>query len=145
MATTPRTERARRLLRPLLVLAYLIAGVAHIRSPAMFLAITPDWVPFPRQTILVTGLCELAGAVALMTDRLRRLAGIMLALYAVCVYPANIKHALYGIGFGHARFGWWYHAPRLAFQPVLVWWALFAGKVTDWPFARRSALAPAPA
>ena len=28
---------------------------------------------------------------------------------------------------------WWYHAPRLALQPVLVWWALFAGGVADWP------------
>ena len=36
---------------------------------------------------------RLAGAAALLT-RLRRLAGIMLALYALCVWPANIKHAV---------------------------------------------------
>ena len=33
--------------------------------------------------------------------------------------------------------GWSYHAPRLLFQPVLVWAALFAGGVTDWPWRRR--------
>ena len=61
----------------------------------------------------------------------------MLALYAVCVYPANIKHAIEGIPVGDVQLGWWYHAPRLALQPVLVWWALFAGKITDWPFRKQ--------
>jgi hypothetical protein len=31
---------------------------------------------------------------------------------------------------------WLYHGPRLLLQPVLVWWALYAGAVTDWPFGR---------
>ena len=34
-----------------------------------------------------------AGAVALLTASLRWWAGVMVALYAVCVFPANIKHA----------------------------------------------------
>jgi len=113
---------------------YLTAGVLHIWMPETFLQITPDWVPYPKQVILLTGLCEIVGAFALLTHRLRYAAGIALALYAVCVYPANIKHALYGLPLAHAHLTWWYHAPRLAFQPVLVWWALFAGDVTLWPF-----------
>jgi len=31
---------------------------------------------------------------------------------------------------------WWYHAPRLALQPVIAWWALFCAGVTDWPWRR---------
>ncbi len=126
--------RSRTASRYVLAIAYAFVGVAHIRSPGTFLAIIPGWVPFPHQTIFVTGLCEIAGAAALMTQRLRRLAGIMLAAYAVCVYPANIRHALEGISIGGQRLGWGYHGPRLALQPVLVWWALFAGEVTFWPF-----------
>ena len=61
----------------------------------------------------------------------------MLAAYAVCVYPANINHAIQGISIGGTRLGWGYHGPRLAAQPLLVWWALFAGEVTVWPFRRR--------
>jgi len=33
--------------------------------------------------------------------------------------------------------GWGYHAPRLLFQPVLIWAALYASEVAGWPFARR--------
>jgi uncharacterized membrane protein len=71
-----------------------------------------------------------------MTKRFRGAAGVALALYAVCVYPANIKHAFGALPPGAPHLGWLYHAPRLAFQPVLVWWALFAGEIIDWPFAR---------
>jgi uncharacterized membrane protein len=70
-----------------------------------------------------------------LTRKLRRAAGIGLALYAICVFPANIKHAFSTLPMGDLQLGWWYHAPRLALQPVLVWWALFAGEVIHWPFA----------
>lgn len=126
--------RSRDISRYVLTAVYLVAGLFHLATPGPFLLITPDWVPYPRQVIAATGMCELAGAVGLLTGRFRRAAGIALALYAVCVFPANIKHALGGLPPGQVQLGWWYHAPRLALQPVLVWWALFAGEAIDWPF-----------
>jgi uncharacterized membrane protein len=134
---TPRAMRSRRVARWVLAALYLFAGILHIAVPAPFLMITPDWVPFPRQVILGTGLCELAGAAGLLTTRFRWAAGVALALYAVCVYPANIKHAVDDLATGQSQLGWWYHGPRLALQPALVWWALFAGEVVSWPLARR--------
>ena len=125
-------------LRYSLAAIYVIAGVAHIRSPAGFVQITPDWVPAPQFVVLVTGLCEIAGAVALaFMPRLRRAAGIGLAAYAVCVFPANINHAINDIAVGGVQMSWWYHGPRLLFQPVAVWWALWVGGVTDWPFGAK--------
>ena len=129
-------ERGRRLARYGLAASYLIAGAFHLATPGPFLLITPAWVPFSRQVILGTGLCELAGAIGLLTPCLRRSAGLALALYAVCVFPANIKHAFEGLPPGQVQLTWWYHGPRLALQPVLVWWALFAGEVVTWPFHR---------
>lgn len=132
-----RLAGARAALRWVLAAAYLIVGIIHLRSPDAFLPIVPGWVPYPRDTVLFTGVCEIVGAVALLLPRLRWWAGLMLAAYAVCVYPANIKHALDGVVVGGTRLGLWYHVPRLLFQPAIVWWALFAGRVIDWPFARR--------
>ena len=60
------------------------------------LKITPNWVPFPTTVILVTGLGELVAAAALLTRPLRHWAGIALAVYSLCVWPANFKHALEG-------------------------------------------------
>jgi uncharacterized membrane protein len=130
----------RHVMRRLLALFYGVAGIIHLRSPDGFLAITPAWVPWPEAVVLITGLCEIAGAVALaFVPRLRRAAGIALAAYAVCVFPANINHAMNGIAVGGTQMSWWYHGPRLLFQPVFVWWALWTGGVTDWPFRRRCA------
>lgn len=122
----------------MLAAAYLFVGMVHLRSPGGFLPIVPLWVPFPREVVLATGVCEIAGAVALLVPRLRWWAGVMLAAYAVCVYPANIRHAIDHVAVGGVVLGPWYHVPRLLFQPVIVWWALFAGRVIDWPFGRRS-------
>ncbi len=132
----PRLIRNRAIARYALAAAYVTAGVFHLSTPDTFLMIMPEWVPFPRQVILATGVCELAGAAGLTIPRTRRAAGFALALYAVCVFPANIKHAVDGLPPGQVQLGWWYHAPRLALQPVIVWWALFAGEITLWPFRR---------
>ncbi|WP_294391131.1 DoxX family protein [uncultured Sphingomonas sp.] len=130
--------RKRTILRVLLIAAFTVAGVAHIKHPQPFVKIVPWWVPFPRLTVVLTGWCELAGAAGLITRHYRRTAGMMFALYSVCVFPANIKHALdYGHSAGLGP-GWLYHGPRLLFQPVIVWWSVYAGGLTDWPFTKRS-------
>ncbi len=126
----------RKIFRVVLAIFYFAAGVAHIRSPAGFIQITPEWVPYPALVVLLTGLSEIAGSAGLMIPRLRHAAGIGLALYAICVFPANINHAVNDIALGGTHLSWWYHVPRLAFQPVFVWWALWVGGVTDWPFRR---------
>ncbi|WP_342151060.1 DoxX family protein [Methylorubrum sp. SB2] len=129
----------RRWLRFGLIGLYGFIGVVHLAAPESFLPIMPAWVPQPRLVVIATGLCEIATALALMLPwpGLRRAAGIGLALYAVCVFPANIKHAVEGISVPPIPDTWWYHGPRLAFQPVMVWWALYTTRVIDWPFRKR--------
>ena len=124
-------------MRWILAALFAAAGVAHLAAPDKLLAITPSWVPFAPQVILVTGLCELAGAVALVTRPLRKPAGIALATYALCVWPANFKHAIDQIDLPHISNSWFYHGPRLALQPVIIWWALYCSEVIDWPWRRK--------
>jgi uncharacterized membrane protein len=135
-AEPDRSTTARAVMRWILALFYLAAGIAHFRAPDSLLAITPSWVPFAPRVILITGLCEVVGAVALVTKPLRWWAGVALAAYALCVWPANFKHAIDGIDLPHISSSWLYHGPRLAFQPVLIWWALYAAEVIDWPWRR---------
>lgn len=120
----------RRAVRYLLTAAYAAAGVLHLLLPAPFLSIMPPWVPWPRATVALTGVCEIAGACGLCVPRLRRLSGLCLAAYAVCVFPANVQHAIQDLGSG-TGLGWLYHAPRLAFQPVLVWLTVYGSWKDD--------------
>lgn len=123
----------RRYGRLLLACLYLLAGALHLWVPRPFLGITPAWVPHPEMVIALTGVCEIAGAIGLFTARLRKFAGVMLALYALCVFPANLQHAVQDLS-TNTGLGWAYHAPRLFVQPLLCWWALWAG---GWGSARR--------
>ncbi|MET0364653.1 MAG: DoxX family protein [Sphingobium sp.] len=129
--------------RWLLAAAYAFAGYKHLADPAGFIAITPGWVPDPALVVKGTGLCEVAGALGLIVPPAlirwaRPAAGIGLALYALCVWPANFNHALHDIPLNGVHLGWWYHGPRLLLQPLFIWAALWVGGVTDWPFRRRA-------
>ena len=131
-------DMARKIFRILLAIFYFVAGILHLKSPEGFLQITPTWVPFPEAVVAFTGIAEIAGAIGLFIPKLRQAAGVGLALYALCVWPANFNHALSDIAIGGRDLGWGYHGPRLIFQPVLIWLALWVGNVTEWPF-RKSA------
>lgn len=129
--------KGRQRILPALCLFYAIAGLAHIACPAPFISITPGWVPFPTQTILATGLCELAGAAGLALRQTRKSAAIGLSAYAACVFPANINHAVDSLTASDATLNaWLYHLPRLALQPVIVWLPLFACGLIAWPFRK---------
>src|SRR4051812_38787064 len=108
---------ARGWMRWVLTAFYSAAGVAHILVPDKLLTITPSWVPFAPQVIVLTGLFEFAASAALLTTPFRKWAGIAMALYALCVWPANFKHAVDGIALPYIGTSWLYHGPRLALQP----------------------------
>lgn len=114
------TGAIRTVTRFALALFYGMAGLVHLVSPEAFLPIMPEIVPWPRAVIIVTGLCEIAGAFGLFHPASRRAAGLGLALYAVCVWPANFRHAFEGIAVAGLPTGWWYHGPRLLLQPVII-------------------------
>jgi uncharacterized membrane protein len=122
----------------LLMAAFFIGGFfLHLSAADSLIKMTPDWVPYPREVIVLTGVLELLGGGALLMPRLRRWAGVALALYVLAVWPANMKQALEHIVLPPIPDSWWYHGPRLALQPVLAWWALFCAGVLDWPLRPR--------
>lgn len=130
-------SRWRAVVRVGLGVAYTAAGVLHLTAPRPFLRIIPDWVPHAELVIAFTGLAELAGAAALVqpwSRPLRRAGGIGLALYALCVWPANVNHMIIDLTTG-TGLPLWYHAPRMVLQPVLIWAALWAGEVVRRPAA----------
>lgn len=122
-------DGVRTIARVTLALFFGSAGIVHLVSPDAFLPIMPEIVPWPRAVIIVTGLCEIAGAIGLFHPGSCRWAGLGLALYAACVWPANFKHAFEGIAVAGLPTEWWYHGPRLLAQPLIMACALW---VSGW-------------
>lgn len=118
-------------LRWLLAVFYAFAGVIHLINPAPFLTITPGWVPTPLAVVLLTGVAEILGAIGLVqpfSRKLRQAAGWGLALYALCVWPANINHFAMDMARADGGLGLGYHVPRMFAQPVIIWLALWVGE-----------------
>lgn len=131
----------RAIFRWLLAISYTGAGYLHLVSPRPFIDIMPGWLPAPEGVVIWTGVAELLGAATLLQPwsvNLRKAGAIGLALYAVCVFPANINHFAIDMARNDEGLGLAYHLPRMAAQPVFVWLALWVGGVTDWPWRRRS-------
>lgn len=108
---------------------YAAAGVIHLARPGPFVSITPPWVPHPATAVALTGVAELMGAAGLaqpISPSLRRAAGWGLALYALCVWPANFHHMQLDMARPDHGLGLGYHIPRLLAQPLIIWWALWA-------------------
>ncbi len=95
-APAVRTRETHPLSRFLLAGLLRLAGLGHFVIADALVTIVPAAVPFARAIVLLTGLFELLAAVLLLvpSKKLRALAAIGLALYAVAVYPANIQHML---------------------------------------------------
>jgi len=86
-------QRSRRVDRIALIFVFLwfmLGGIAHFAFTATEMRIVPDWIPWPRATVLASGVLELAGAGGLLVPSLRRWAAWGLVALTVAVTPANI-------------------------------------------------------
>ncbi len=98
---------------------FLLGGIGHFVWTEAMAGAMPPYVPFPREVVLATGVCELAGAFGLLFERLRRVAGLALMVFTVCVTPVHVEMLLHAERYPElgaaALWG------RLLFQPVFVW------------------------
>jgi uncharacterized membrane protein len=125
-------------MRLAMALALLFVGSDHWINPQRYLPMMPSWIPLHLELVLFTGAAEIAGGIGLLWAKTRRLAGLMLAVYFVAVFPANIHNALNGLAVEGLPQASWYYWLRLPFQPLALWWALFSAQRIRWPFAERA-------
>lgn len=132
-------------MRLALVVALLLIGMDHWLTPQRYLAMMPPYLPWHMELVLFTGACEIAGALGLLWTRTRRLAGGLLALYFVCVFPANLHNALHGLNVDGLPSVQWYYWLRLPFQPLIILWSLYAAELLRRPGSVRPPAKRSPA
>lgn len=101
----------------LVFLWFLFGGVAHFSLTAAEMRIVPPAIPWPRATVLISGMFELLGAVGILIPATRRAAGIGLFLLTIAVTPANVYMLQHAELFNVPR---WALIVRLPFQAVLL-------------------------
>ncbi len=107
---------------------FLIGGIAHFVATDLEMRIVPPWIPWPRAVVLVSGVLELAGAVALLWRPSRRLAGWGLFALTLAVTPANLYMLQHAAQFAVP---YWALVLRLPLQVallVLILWSTAASR-----------------
>jgi uncharacterized membrane protein len=103
---------------------FVVAGISHFVPSVqrtMAAMIPPRLrlrgVLTPRNLVILTGVCEIAGGIGLLVDVTRVTSGVALAVFLVAVFPANAYAARHKDRFGAVAIPL---VPRLIGQLALI-------------------------
>jgi len=107
-----------------LILGYVAAGINHFRVPEFYIAIIPQYIPYPQLMNAAAGVFEIIFGLGLIFNTTLKYAawGIVLMLAAFFpVHTSMITDAPFKVGTATVSpvLAWL----RLALQPVLMAWA----------------------
>ncbi|MGK7369773.1 MAG: DoxX family protein [Candidatus Halalkalibacterium sp. M3_1C_030] len=121
------------LLRPdvhryLIGVVFILAGLLHFLKPALYIKIMPDYIPWHKAMVYLSGIAEIAGGIGILLPPVRYAAAIGLILLLAAVYPANIDMAVKAV----KKRGWIslfsiLMILRLPLQFVFMYWVYWAG------------------
>lgn len=130
----------RSLLRWIIALFFVAAGLNHFRTSELYLGMMPAWVPAPTIVNAIVGLAEMAGGLALLFAPTRRLAGWGLIVLLIAIFPANVHAAPLGRmpGWDVSPLVLWLRLPLQAVFIAWVWWTAAMRTRADEPNWPRS-------
>jgi uncharacterized membrane protein len=106
------------------------AGIMHFANPSFFNEIVPPWLPpSPEFWTYISGVAEVAIAIALIRPSTRRAGAIAAVWLFIAVYPANIYMVWdWRNETASQQFISW---ARLPFQFLFIWAALQVSRVNN--------------
>src|SRR5690625_1193031 len=104
-------------------LAFIYFSMGHVVQTNGMVEMLPQWVPMRLPLVYVTGVLEVAIAIALFIPAYQSIASKLAIVVFVAFFPANIYAALNGVGLGGHQWGPVYLLIRGPLQIVLIAWA----------------------
>lgn len=77
----------------------LFTAIGHFAFAKGMTMMLPDFVPFKKQVVYLTGVIEATAAAGLLIGSLREVTAILLIVFFVLVLPANIYSALKNVDY----------------------------------------------
>ena len=105
-----------------IALVFGFTGVGHFILTEPMAEMLPPWVPLRIPLVYVTGVLEIAAAVAVLIPRLRMVVGWGLIVMLILFLPVNVYAALNRIEMGGHEWGPIYLLVRVPVQCILIGW-----------------------
>jgi uncharacterized membrane protein len=122
----------------LLALLFILAGVNHFYNPNFYLRIMPPYLPWPSALHLIAGFFEFVFGVMLLIPRFQKWAAWGLIALLLAIYPANIHMAINNHLYPDvSKVFLWIRLP-LQFVPIAwAWWFTKADEEGKWKYEPR--------
>jgi uncharacterized membrane protein len=111
---------AKRVLKYLLAIFFVLAGVNHFLDPDFYLKMMPPYLPWHVALNYLSGFFEIVLGICLVIPRFTRLAAWAIIVLLIAVFPANIYMAMNPEPFGVKPI---WLLVRLPFQALFIAWA----------------------
>ena len=105
-----------------ITLVFCFTGVGHFIKTEPMAEMLAPWVPWRIPLVYVSGIIEVAAALAVLFPRLRSLTGMALIVMLGAFLPVNIYAAVNYIGMGGHQWEPIYLLIRIPLQAILIGW-----------------------
>lgn len=126
-------SKNKEILRVILAVCMVVAGILHFAKPIPFVKIVPDLLPYPLALVWISGAIEILCGIGLLIPPIAQTTAWVLIALFIAVFPANINMAVNNISLEGIPNSPWLQAIRLPFQGVLIAWAYWYTKLDNNP------------
>ncbi|AQX07554.1 DoxX family protein [Elizabethkingia ursingii] len=109
----------------------IFTGFSHFKFQKGMALMIPDFIPYKMFWVYFTGVLEIAAGIGLMLPQLRELTAILLIVFYVVVFIANINSSKKRINIFKANYtgpGMAYlYKERIPMQIILITWTWYFG------------------
>lgn len=111
---------------------FTFAGTMHFVRPKPYEAIMPPWIPAHREMVVLSGVAEIVGGLAVLFPRLHPAARWFLIALLVAVFPANVHMTINPEDIkGLPDIPQWLLWARLPLQVAAIVWVVRATRPAD--------------
>ena len=116
------------ILSSILGIFFINVGVGHFIEPEWFEPIVPTILGNPTFWVLITGAMEIALGIGLIIPKTRKYSGLLMALFLIAVYWANLNMWINDVPLEGETFATIWHILRLIGQLLMIAIALWVGE-----------------
>jgi len=113
--------------RAALAVMLTVTGIAHFTSTDLMIEMMPDFLPYKRETVYLTGILELLAVIGLLIDKTAKLTAVLLIVLFISILPANIVGSLKQVNLGGMENGAMYLLFRIPLQILFIAWTYYFG------------------
>lgn len=113
--------------RAALAVMLIVTGIAHFTSTDLMIELMPEFLPYKREIVYLTGVLELLAVIGLLIDKTAKLTAVMLVIFFLAILPANIVGSLKQVNLGGMENGAVYLLFRVPLQIFFILWTYYFG------------------